>query len=62
MMKKAKKCKLTMAFLQSNIRQIKEGRENLEKLYYEIREEYKIRKNKSYKKDITLKIEELIVL
>ncbi|VDL74044.1 unnamed protein product [Nippostrongylus brasiliensis] len=53
------KCKATTALLQSSINQIKEGRERLEKLYSEVREEYKNCKNKSDKKDLLVEIEEI---
>ena len=44
------KCRSTIALLKSGIRQIKEGREDLQKLYNEIRDEYKNCKNKSERK------------
>lgn len=53
------KCKSTTALLQSSIKQVKQGKDKLEKLYKEIREEYKTCKNKSDKKDIMLEIEQI---
>ena len=53
------KCRSTIALLKSGIRQIKEGRENLQKLYNEIRDEYKNCKNKSERKDLMTEIEQI---
>ncbi|EYC25296.1 hypothetical protein Y032_0012g1809 [Ancylostoma ceylanicum] len=53
------KCRSVIALLQSGIRQIKEGRDHLEKLYNEIRDEYRNCKNKSERKDLMLEVEQI---
>ncbi|EYB96025.1 hypothetical protein Y032_0154g2997 [Ancylostoma ceylanicum] len=53
------KCRVTIALLESGIRQIKEGREHLQDLYNEIRDEYRNCKNKSERKDLMLEIEQI---
>ncbi|KHJ96463.1 hypothetical protein OESDEN_03572 [Oesophagostomum dentatum] len=53
------KCQSSISLLQSGVRQIREGRENLQKLYAEIRDEYKNCKNKSERKDLMAEIEQI---
>ncbi|XGW33827.1 hypothetical protein V3C99_017913, partial [Haemonchus contortus] len=52
-------CRSAIALLESGIRQINLGTEQLRKLYSEIREEYQNCKNKAERKDIMLEIEQI---
>lgn len=53
------KCRSTIALLHSGIRQIREGREILQKLYNEIRDDYRNCKSKTERKELIAEIEQI---